>query len=58
VRQRIGSETSEQLDYIPARLKVIEHIRWKYACRTCQEHVAIAAPAGKPIDRGLVERLL
>jgi transposase len=53
VRERIGSETSEQLDYIPAQLKVIEHIRWKYACRSCQEHVATAAPAAKPIDRGL-----
>jgi len=53
MRQRIGSETSEQLDYIPAQLKVIEHIRWKYACRACQEHVAIAAPAAKPIERGL-----
>jgi transposase len=53
VRQRIGSETSEQLDYNPAQLKVIEHIRWKYACRACQEHVATAAPAAKPIDRGL-----
>jgi transposase len=53
IRQRIGSETSEQLDYIPAQLKVIEHVRWKYACRSCQEHVATAAPATKPIERGL-----
>ncbi len=53
MRERIGSETSEQLDYIPAQLKVIEHLRWKYACRGCQEHVATAAPAAKPIDRGL-----
>jgi len=53
MRERIGSETSEQLDYLPAQLKVVEHVRWKYACRACQEHVATAAPASKPIDRGL-----
>jgi transposase len=53
MRERIGSETSEQLDYVPAQLKVVEHVRWKYACRACQEHVATAAPAAKPIDRGL-----
>lgn len=52
-RQRIGCEKSEQLEYVPAELKVIEHIRWKYACRHCQEHVAIAPPASKPIDKGL-----
>lgn len=51
-RQRIGCETSEQLEYVPAVLKVIEHVRWKYACRCCQEHVAIAAPPSKPIDKG------
>lgn len=53
LRQRIGSETSEQLEYVPAQLKVVEHVRWKYACRACQEHVAIAAPAIKPIAGGL-----
>ena len=33
---RIGEETSEQLNYIPARLEVIRHIRPKYACRSCE----------------------
>lgn len=53
LRQRIGCETSEQLEFIPARLKVLELVRWKYACRQCQEHVAIAAPPDKPIGKGL-----
>ncbi len=43
-RQRIGCETSDQLEFVPAQLKVIEHVRFKYACRTCQEHVSIAPP--------------
>ena len=38
---------------MPASLRVVEHVRWKYACRGCQEHVAIAPPAAKPIERGI-----
>ncbi len=52
-REEIGSESSEQLEVIPATVKVIEHIRKKYACRHCQEHVAIAAKAPQPIEKGL-----
>ncbi|MEW5864390.1 MAG: IS66 family transposase [Pseudomonadota bacterium] len=33
--ERIGEETSETLDYIPAKLQVIEHVRAKYAA-TCK----------------------
>jgi transposase len=33
---RIGEEVSEQLNYIPARLEVLRHIRPKYACKTCE----------------------
>ncbi len=53
LRQWIGCETSEQLEFIPAQLKVLEHVRWKYTCRHCQEHMAIAAPPAKPINKGL-----
>jgi transposase len=53
LRERIGSETSEQLEFVPAVLKVIEHVRWKYACRGCQEHVAVAPAPAKPLERGL-----
>jgi transposase len=53
VRQEMGRQTSEQLEYIPAELKVIEHIRVKYACRQCEEHVAIAARPPQPIAKGL-----
>jgi transposase len=33
---RIGEEVSEKLDYIPARLRVERHVRYKYACRNCE----------------------
>jgi transposase len=32
----IGKETSEQLEYIPAKCKVIVNVRPKYACRNCE----------------------
>jgi transposase len=40
--QRIGEETSEQLDYIPAVVRVLKHIRPKYACPCCRNGVRTA----------------
>src|SRR5512135_3267630 len=53
VRVKIGEEVSEQLEYVPASLFVIQHARFRYACRACQEHVAIADKPPQPIDKGL-----
>jgi transposase len=33
---RIGEEVSEQLDIVPALVRVIRHIRPKYACKSCE----------------------
>ncbi|MHB8484069.1 MAG: IS66 family transposase [Nitrospiria bacterium] len=33
---RIGEEVSEKLDIIPARVRVIRHVRYKYACKGCE----------------------
>lgn len=33
---RIGEEVSEKLDIVPARMQVIRHIRYKYACKSCE----------------------
>jgi transposase len=59
-RELIGEETSEQLDYEPAKLAVIEHVRLKYVCRACEQAAAEAGPqiatAEKPlapIEKGL-----
>jgi transposase len=59
-REVIGEDTSEQLDYEPAKLTVIEHVRLKYACRPCEQTAAEAGPqiatADKPlapIEKGL-----
>ena len=52
-RACIGEEVSEQFDYRPACLLILEHVRKKYACRHCCEHVAIAAKPAQPIDKGI-----
>jgi transposase len=57
-RVRIGSEASEQLEYVPASLKVLKHVRHKYACKSCDQngngaHIEIATKAAQPIEKGL-----
>jgi transposase len=42
----IGQEVSEQLDYEPASLTVIEHVRLTYACPCCEKHRQAGATAG------------
>ena len=51
----IGYETSEQLEYIPAKLKVLVHKRAKYACPTKHDEAQVltAAKPPQPIDKGL-----
>jgi transposase len=51
VRQVIGEERSEQLDIVPAKLKVIEHIRLKYACPACAQSPTTAAKPAQPIAK-------
>lgn len=36
-------ETSEQLDYVPAKIRVIRHVKAKYACGGCHGTVKVAA---------------
>ncbi|MDX1474835.1 MAG: IS66 family transposase [Reinekea sp.] len=41
---KMGEDSSEQLEFIPAQIKVIEHVRPKYSCRQCEKndtHVTI-----------------
>ena len=35
-KTRIGEVTSEQIDIEPAKACVLQHVRFKYACRTCE----------------------
>lgn len=53
LRTEIRREVSEQLEYIPAQLKVLRHERVCYACIICEEHVVTAPKPPQPIDKGL-----
>jgi transposase len=52
-RTCIGHEVREQLEYQPASLVVLEHVRPKYACEACEANVVIADVLPEPIDKGL-----
>jgi transposase len=47
-----GEDVAEMLEWIPARYKVIRHIRPKFACERCEILVQAPAPT-RPIARGL-----
>jgi len=38
----IDTEASEQLDYVPAKVQVLRHLRVKYACSGCDQGMKIA----------------
>ena len=58
IRQRIGQETSWQIEYVPGHFERIEHVRFKYACKHCDQsgdggNVALADKQRQPIEKGL-----
>jgi transposase len=52
-RVQISTECSEQLDYKPASLFVVEHRRCTYACPHCEGHVITADKPAQAIPKGL-----
>ena len=53
LRDEIGVQSTEQYDYKPAEVFVVEHQRVKYACKCCEGHVAIAPKPPQPLDKAL-----
>ncbi|MBV9576107.1 MAG: IS66 family transposase [Gammaproteobacteria bacterium] len=49
----ITDEKSEQLEYVPAKIFVIEHIKKKYACKQCEETIKTAKMPTQPIPRSI-----
>jgi len=49
---RIGADTSEELDYVPASFVIREYVRPKYACPSCQQGVVQASLPARPIEKG------
>ena len=46
----MGSDDHEQLDIIPATIKIIRHKRLKYTCPCCNQHIVTAK---KPIEKSI-----
>lgn len=47
----MGEATSEQLDIIPAQIRVLHHRRLKYACPCCHQHLVTAPMPAQPIPK-------
>ncbi len=50
--RKLGEDVSEVLEYVPARFKVIRHVRPKLSCTQC-DHIVQAEAPSRPIARGL-----
>ncbi len=51
--KEIGEETHEQLEFIPAQIKALRHIRKKYACPYCKQHMKTASKPKQAIDKSI-----
>jgi transposase len=48
---KLGEDTTDVLEKIPVRMKVIQHIRPKFSCRACETIIQAPAP-DLPIEKG------
>lgn len=55
---KFGEVSSEQLVLVPAQLKVLVHVRNKYACRACEEGVTLAPLPIQPIPKSIASASL
>jgi transposase len=49
--RKIGEDVTETLEHVPASWKVIQHVREKFSCRSCEAIAQPPAPS-HPIARG------
>ena len=49
--RKLGEDVTETLEHVPARWKVIQHVREKFTCRACEAITQPPAPS-HPIARG------
>jgi len=49
----IGQKISEQLDIVPAQIRVVRHVRQTYQCPNCEGQLTTAPMPAEPIPRSL-----
>jgi transposase len=57
-REKIGQESSWQVEYVPGHFERIEHVRIKYACHRCEQNavnpnIELADKPQQPIEKGM-----
>ena len=52
-KQRIGSEETEKLEYVPACFYVKKYVRYKYVCKPCESHISVGSLPPMAIDKGI-----
>lgn len=53
---QMGEEVSEKLEFIPATVKVIRHIRPKYSCRCCEQQATRTTIKVAPVPASLLPK--
>ena len=49
--ERFGEVVSEQLDIVPAKVRVLRHVRGKYRYPSCEGHLRTAAMPAQPLPK-------
>ncbi len=49
----IGEEISEQFDVVPLQMRVIQNIRKKYACKSCESNLKTSPMPAQPIPKSM-----
>jgi transposase len=52
-REIIGFDVSHQLEFVQSLFECIQHIMFKYACKSCDGQMTTAQKPYQPIDKGL-----
>jgi len=52
-KQRIGTDTTEVLEYVPASFFVKQYARHKYGCKKCESDISIGQLPPRAIDKGI-----
>ena len=49
--ERFAEVVSEQLDIVPAKVRVLRHVRGKYRCPSCEGHLRTAPMPAQPLPK-------